>query len=103
MEVSTSPRSIASRSVVLTLVLVFGAAAMAAAQGVSVSGRLYHSVSSKPIAGATVAIEGTSLEVMSGPDGSYSIPNVPAGPHHLIVTAKGFVPARSELTVAQTA
>ena len=103
MEVSTSPRSIASRTVVLTLVLVFGAAAMAAAQGVSVSGRLYHSVSSKPIAGATVAIEGTSLEVTSGPDGSYSIPNVPAGPHHLIVTAKGFVPARSELTVAQTA
>ncbi len=45
----------------------------------------------------------TTLETKSGPDGSYSIPNVPAGPHHLLVMAKGFVPARSELTVAQTA
>ncbi len=79
---------------------VFGLAATAAAQGVSVSGRLYHSVSSKPIAGAIVAIEGTALEVKSGPDGSYSIPDVPAGAHHLLVIAKGFVPARSELTVA---
>ena len=52
---------------------------------------------------ATVAIEGTKLEAKSAPDGSYSIPNVPAGPHHLLVMAKGFVPARSELTVAPTA
>ena len=81
----------------------FGLAATAAAQGVSVSGRLYHSVSSKPIADATVAIEGTTLETKSAADGSYSIPNVPTGPHHLLVIAKGFVPARSELTVAQTA
>ena len=91
------------RTIALALVTVFAVAAPAAAQGVSVSGRLYHSVSTKPIAGAMVAIEGTTLETTSGPDGSYSIPNVPAGAHHLLVVAKGFVPARSELTVAQTA
>jgi len=96
-------RTAASRALALALVTLFGFAATAAAQGVSVSGRLYHSVSSKPIAGATVAIEGTTLEARSGADGSYSIANVPAGPHHLVVTAKGFVPTRSELTVAQTA
>ena len=86
----------------LALVIALGVAAIAAAQSVSVSGRLYHSVSSKPIAGATVAIDGTKLEVKSGPDGSYSIPNVPAGAHHLVVTAAGFVTSRSELTVAET-
>jgi iron complex outermembrane receptor protein len=97
-------RALAPRACALALIYVFGLAAMAAAQqGVAVSGRLYHSVSSKPIAGATVAIEGTTLETKSGPDGSYSIPNVPAGAHHLLVTAKGFVPARSELAVGQTA
>ena len=96
-------RALVPRACALALVSLFGLAATAAAQGVSVSGRLYHSVSSKPIAGATVAIEGTALETKSGPDGSYSIPNVPAGPHHLLVTAKGFVPARSELNVAQAA
>ena len=95
--------TVSLRTIALALVTVFAAAATAAAQGVSVSGRLYHSVSSKPIAGAIVAIEGTALEVTSGPDGSYSIPNVPAGAHHLLVIAKGFVPARSELAVAQTA
>jgi iron complex outermembrane receptor protein len=98
-----SSRIFASRAFALALVTVFGLAATAAAQGVSVSGRLYHSISSKPIADATVAVEGTTLEAKSGPDGSYSIPNVPAGPHHLLVIAKGFVPARSELNVAQTA
>ena len=92
----------AARSVALALVAIFAFAAAAAAQGVSVSGRLYHSVSSKSIAGATVAVEGTTLETKSGPDGTYSIPNVPAGPHHLLVIAKGFMPARSELNVAQT-
>ncbi len=50
-----------------------------------------------------VAIEGTTIETTSRPDGTYSIPNVPAGPHHLLVIAKGFVPARSELNVAQAA
>ena len=96
-------RDFATRAVALTLVAVFGLAATAAAQGVSVSGRLYHSVSLKPIVGARVAIEGTTIETTSRPDGTYSIPNVPAGPHHLLVIAKGFVPARSELNVAQAA
>ena len=102
MTESVFSRTAASRVLVLALVTLFGVAATAAAQGVSVSGRLYHSVSSKPIAGATVAIEGTKLEVKSGPDGSYSIPNVPAGPHHVVVTAAGFVTSRSELSVAET-
>ena len=74
----------------------------AAAQGITVSGRLLHSVTLKPIAGATVLVEGTTLETKSSADGTYSIANVPAGSHHLLVIAKGFVPARAELNVAQT-
>jgi iron complex outermembrane receptor protein len=91
------------------LALSIGVPATSAAQssqlaaGATVSGRLYHSVSMKPIAGATVAVEGTSLQTKSGEDGSYSIPNVPAGPHHLLVTAKGFVPTRADLSPAGTA
>ena len=59
-------RSLAARTVALAIVSIVGMAANAAAQGVSVSGRLYHSVSTKPIAGATVAVEGTTLETKSG-------------------------------------
>ena len=91
----------------LTLVFLTSSSASSAAQsepaavGITVSGRLYHSVSLKPIAGAIVAVEGTKLEAKSAADGTYSIPNVPTGSNHLLVTAKGFVPTRAELTVAQ--
>ena len=54
-----------------------GSAATAAAQGVSVSGRLYHSVSSKPIAGATVAIEGTSSRSSLGLTAPTRFPTCP--------------------------
>ncbi len=85
----------------LTLCVLLAFAAGAAAQGVTVSGRLYHSVTSKPIEGATVSVEGTKLETKSAADGAYSIPNVPPGAYHLLVVARGYVPGRSELTVAQ--
>ncbi len=87
----------------LVSLLILAIPTLASAQGVSVSGRLYHSVSSNPIAGATVAVEGTKLEVQSDAEGKYAIPNVPPGATHLLVIAKGFVPARADLTVGQTA
>src|SRR5262245_29936001 len=99
-------RTLTLRAGALLLAFCAAGPASAAAQpvqpaaGVTVSGRLYHSISLKPIADATVAIEGTKLETTSKSDGSYSIPNVPAGPYHLLVIAKGFVPARAELAVA---
>jgi iron complex outermembrane recepter protein len=91
----------ASRSLALTAVCLLGITVAAAAQGVTVSGRLYHSVSLKPVAGATVLVEGTKLEAKSDSDGRYSIANVPPGAHHLIVIAPGFVPARADVTVGQ--
>jgi iron complex outermembrane recepter protein len=71
-----------------------------ATPGTTVSGRLTHSVSTKPIADAVVSIEGTSLRTTSAADGSFSIRNVPSGSHHLVVTAKGFVPTKADLTAA---
>ena len=53
------------------------------------------------MAGATVLVEGTKLETKSAADGTYTITGVPAGSHHLLVIADGFVPARAELEVAQ--
>jgi iron complex outermembrane receptor protein len=87
----------------LVLALVLSAAGRLSAQGSTVSGRLFDSATRKPIAGASVQIEGTSLGTKSAADGSYSIGNVPAGLFHLLVVAPGFVPARAELTVAQPA
>ena len=85
----------------LAAAFVIASIATAAAQGSNVSGRLFHSVTLKPVAGATVLVEGTKLETKSAADGTYTITGVPAGSHHLLVIADGFVPARAELEVAQ--
>ena len=89
----------ASARCALTLALAVGFAAPAAAQGATVSGRLYHSVSLKPVAGATVVVEGTRLETTSASDGTYEIRDVPSGTYHVLVVARGFLPARAELRV----
>jgi iron complex outermembrane recepter protein len=96
-------RTAASRALALAAMVFLSHAAIAAAQGVTVSGRLYHSVSSKPVAGATVQIEGTRLEGKSGSDGTYSIADVPPGDHHLVIVAPGFVRARADVKVEQSA
>jgi iron complex outermembrane recepter protein len=94
-------RIVAPRVFALALVSMLGFATAVAAQSVTVSGRLYHSVTLKPIAKATVLVEGTKLEGKSAEDGTFSIPNVPPGAYHLIVVAPGFVPARADITVGQ--
>ncbi|HEY7497893.1 MAG TPA: TonB-dependent receptor [Vicinamibacterales bacterium] len=88
-------------SSLVAAVMALSMVSIAHAQGVAVSGRLYHSVSLKPVANATVLVEGTKLETKSDSDGRYSIPNVPQGAYHLIIIAPAFVPTRAELTVAQ--
>jgi iron complex outermembrane receptor protein len=97
-------RSPAQCAGMFVLTYVFMATVVASAQtapgaGSTVSGRLSHSVSGKPIADAEVSIEGTTLETTSAADGSFSIPNVPRGSQHLLVTAKGFVPTRADVNV----
>jgi hypothetical protein len=82
---------------------VIGSTIQAVAQGVSVSGHLFHSVTLKPVAGATVLVEGTKLETKSAADGTYSITGVPAGTYHLLVVAAGFIPSRVDLTVGTNA
>jgi iron complex outermembrane receptor protein len=97
-----SVRSSVGSRAALAALLVFVTTALAEAQGVTISGRLYHSVTTKPIGSATVLVEGTKLETKSAADGSYSIGDVPAGSHHLLVIAPGFMPSRTEVTVTQT-
>jgi iron complex outermembrane recepter protein len=104
-------RSLAARAAMpaFTLACTLGLSTSSSAQstapaaGVTVSGRLYHSVSLKPIAEATVVIEGTTLGGKSSADGTYSIANVPEGSHHLLITAKGYVPTRADLRTERAA
>ncbi|MEQ1574594.1 MAG: TonB-dependent receptor [Vicinamibacterales bacterium] len=71
--------------------------------GVAVTGRLVNSLSGDPIAGATVQIDELRREATSGPDGSFTFDNIPAGTYHLSVHSQGFSSRRNELTVSTTA
>jgi iron complex outermembrane receptor protein len=84
---------------VATLVFLLSTAVTSADQGTTVTGQLRHSVTLKPVIGATILVEGTALEARSDKDGRFSIAGVPPGPHHLIIAAPGFVPSRQEIAV----
>jgi iron complex outermembrane receptor protein len=68
-----------------------------------ITGQVRQSGSLKPIAKATVLVEGTKLQAATDGDGRFTIPTVPAGTHHLIVAAPGTMPLRVEVTVGATA
>ncbi|GAB3867388.1 TonB-dependent receptor [Hymenobacter segetis] len=84
----------------LLLLAGFGflpSAAFAQSTG-SVSGRVTDS-KNEGIPGATVLIEGTSLGSSSNVDGTYSIQNVPAGPHTVVISFVGYNAVRVPVTV----
>ncbi len=56
----------------------------------AVSGRVTSAGSGRPVAGATVQVQGTRLGALSGEDGRYVITGVPAGRRELRVTALGY-------------
>ena len=73
---------------------------LAAAQSVAtVAGKLFHSVTLKPVEGAIVRLEGTTIETKSGAEGLYQLTNVPPGSYHVLVTAAGYMPQRRDIEV----
>ena len=85
----------------LLFLLLFGAwglPAWAQAQTGSVSGRVTDS-KNEGIPGATVLLEGSTLGSSSNVDGTFSIPNVPAGAQTLVISFVGYNPARRPVTV----
>ena len=72
------------------------------AQPVAISGQVRRSGTLKPVAKALVIVEGTSLQATSDTDGRFSIPGVPAGPHHIVIAAPGFMPLRVEINASRS-
>lgn len=67
-----------------------------------ITGIVRQSGSLKPVAGATVILEGTRLQTVADRDGRFTIPAVPSGTHHLIIASQGFMPLRVDITVGTT-
>jgi iron complex outermembrane receptor protein len=68
----------------------------------TVTGQLRQSGSLKPVAKATIIVEGTSLETSSDADGRFSIAKVPPGQQHLVIAAPGMMPMRVEVVIGTT-
>jgi len=68
------------------------------AQTGSVSGRVLDE-QKQGLPGVTVVVEGASLGNSTNADGTYSIQNVPAGPHTLIISFVGYNTQRQSITV----
>ena len=82
----------------LLLLAGLGFSTRAQAQTGSVSGKVLDSKGAG-IPGATVLVDGTSLGSSSNVDGTFDIPNVPAGPHTLVISFIGYTTARLPVTV----
>jgi TonB-linked SusC/RagA family outer membrane protein len=72
--------------------------AWAQAGGGTVSGRVTDT-KNEGIPGVTVVIEGTTLGSSTNVDGTYTINNVPAGGHTLIISFVGYTTVRQEIAV----
>ena len=82
-----------ARIFLLCLVSAFLCIWAAKAQTSSIHGRVLDA-RERPLPSATVQIDGTALGAVSGPDGLYTIPNVPAGEHILVARYIGYSPER---------
>src|SRR5881397_4105234 len=70
-----------------------------AAQTGTVTGKVASGTTLQPLAGAEVSVVGLNLGTRTSPDGSFVIPNVPAGPHEIRVIGIGFKPITLKVTV----
>jgi hypothetical protein len=65
----------------------------------TVQGTVTNAADASPIAGATVAIQGTGLQDATDAQGEYSIANVPAGAQTVVASATGFTSQTLNVTV----
>src|SRR5258705_1545080 len=92
-----------STAIMLLMTLCATASAFAqTSQGATVSGTITNSLSGDPAPNVVVVIESPKFTqtAKTGPDGKYTLTNVPPGTYHLSVRGDGFLPSRSDLTVS---
>src|SRR5688500_13292402 len=76
----------------------FGAQLAAQDTG-TLSGRLVNSLSTEPVAQATVQIDELRRTTTSGADGTFSFTGVPSGTYHLSIRSQGYSTRRTEVVV----
>lgn len=87
------------RLALVVLLLILSAQAALAQTG-TLTGTITDAEYDTPLTGATVRIEGTSLGAISDLDGNYTISNVPAGTHTVVVSYISFETQTLSQTIA---
>ena len=65
----------------------------------TVTGKITEASTNDVLPGANVSIEGTRMGAASGTNGVYTISNVPAGTHTLVISFMGYESQKTEVTV----
>jgi TonB-linked SusC/RagA family outer membrane protein len=98
MRLRTGLRTLASMAGLLALWSV-GAVQVAAQQAGTVQGIVLDASTNRPLPGAEVHIQGTTLRQITNEQGRYLMPNVPAGTHTLRMQLLGYNTITREFTV----
>ncbi|MCH8145953.1 MAG: carboxypeptidase-like regulatory domain-containing protein, partial [Gemmatimonadetes bacterium] len=88
-----------SRKVILTFIVSLLWVSQLAAQTGSISGRVTDAATFGAVAGAGVVIEGTQRGTTTGPDGAFTLSNVPPGTHSVTARFIGYAPLTQQVTV----
>lgn len=83
----------------LSLVALLVAHRADAQSTANIAGRILDAATSRPIAGATITLDGSPLVARSDSAGDYRLNRVPPGPRTLVVRALGYSIARVAVTV----
>ena len=86
------------------LAVMLGVNARIAAQnGMTLSGQLINSLTTQPVAGATVQIDELKRQTTTTQEGTFTFDNVPPGTYHVSVRSAGYSSRRTEVTVSAEA
>jgi outer membrane receptor for ferrienterochelin and colicins len=88
------------KQILLTIICIFLSIA-AFAQNGKITGKIKDSESGNTLLGATVRVKGKNIGTTSGPDGSFSLANVPAGKQTIIATFVGFGSMSKDVNVSE--
>ena len=86
------------------LLAAYSPPAVAEPATVAVSGTVTNALSGDPVPNAIVIVESPRFTRQSrtGTDGKFLVSDVPSGTYHLVVRIDGFLPSRTDLTVAES-
>ena len=105
---SLRPRKSASRSqfwFAFLLAAVWGQTGVGAGSdpGVTILGQVVDARTGAPLEHVLVSVEDAAKSALTGPDGRFSIPDIPPGTHRLYVSVVGYALFRRELAIGPNA